>query len=269
MQIAIRDGRDFTAMDREEQPLVAIVNEAFVRQLLPGQNPLGTRIDWIRRDEPHKWMTIVGVVADVKHSGLNGPVDPAVYAPFAQNDEAWRRWTTLVVRTRTPVATVVENVKKQVWSLDTQIPVSDIQSLGDLMALSLAQQRFNVLLLGSFAGLALLLAAVGIYGMMAYRVTQRTHEIGVYVALGAGRTDVLQLIMSDGARLAGIGIVAGLLGAVAITRVMATLLFEVKPTDPVVFGVVAVLLAVVALVACYLPARRALSVSPTVALRCE
>jgi putative ABC transport system permease protein len=126
-----------------------------------------------------------------------------------------------------------------------------------------------MMLLGAFAGLALLLAAVGIYGMMAYRVTQRTHEIGVYVALGAGRADVLQLIMRDGARLAGIGIVAGLLGAVAITRVMTTLLFEVKPTDPAVFGIVAVLLGAVALIACYIPARRALSVPPTVALRCE
>ncbi len=269
MQIAVRAGRDFSAMDREEQPLVAIVNEAFVRQLLPGQSPLGTRIDWIRRDEPHKWMTIVGVVADVKHSGLNQPVDPAVYAPFAQNDEAWRTWTTLTIRTRSPLATLVENVKEQVWSLDSQIPVSDIQTMDDLMALSLAQERFNVMLLGAFAGLALLLAAVGIYGMMAYRVTQRTHEIGVYVALGAGRSDVLRLIMRDGARLAGIGIIAGLIGALAITRVMTTLLFEVKPTDPVVFGVVAVLLGAVALLACYLPARRALNVPPTVALRCE
>ena len=163
-------------------------------------------------------------------------------------------------RTRSPLATLVENVKQQVWSLDSQIPVSDIQTMDDLMAMSLAQERFNVMLLGAFAGLALLLAAVGIYGMMAYRVTQRTHEIGVYVALGAGRADVLRLIMRDGARLAGIGIIAGLLGAVAITRVMTALLFEVKPTDPVVFSVVAVLLASVALVACYLPARRALSI---------
>ena len=269
MQIPICAGRDFSAMDREDQPLVAIVNQAFVRQLLPGQNPLGTRIDWIRRDEPHKWMTIVGVVADVKHSGLNLPVDPAVYAPFAQNEEPWRTWTTLVIRTRSPIAGVIENVKKQVWSLDSQVPVSDIQSMDDLMALSLAQQRFNMMLLGAFAGLALLLAAVGIYGMMAYRVTQRTHEIGVYVALGAGRTHVLRLIMRDGARLATCGIVAGLIGAMVITRVMTTLLFEVKPTDPVVFSLVAVLLAAVALVACYVPARRALSVPPTVALRCE
>ncbi len=152
-------------------------------------------------DEPHKWKTIVGVVADVKHSGLNELVDPAVYAPFAQNDEAWRTWTTLTIRTGSPLTTLVENVKKQVWSLDCQVPVSDIQSMDDLMALLLAQQRFNVMLLGAFAGLALL--------------------------------------------------------------------FEVTSTDPVVFSLVAVLLTAVALVACYLPARRALNVSPTVALRDE
>jgi predicted permease len=269
MQIAIHAGRDFTAMDREEQPLVAIVNETFVRQLLPGQNPLGTRIDWIRRDEPHKWMTIVGVAADVKHSGLNQAVDPAVYAPYAQNDEAWRTWTTLVIRTRSPLATLTENVKKQVWSLDSQVPVSDIQTMDDLMALSLAQERFNLMLLATFAGLALVLAAVGIYGMMAYRVSQRTHEIGVYVALGAQRADVLRLIMRDAAILAGIGICVGVAGAFAVTRLMTSLLFEVTPTDPEVFGAVVLVLAFVALAACCIPARRALNVAPTVALRCE
>lgn len=269
MQIPLRAGRELTDMDREGQPLVAVVNEQFARRFFPDGDGLGARIDWARRQGPHKWMTIVGVVADVKHSGLNLPVDPAIYAPYAQSDQAWRRWMTLVVRTEQPSSQTVETVKKQVWSLDSQIPVSDIQSMDDLMARSLAQQRFNVILLGAFAGLALLLAAVGIYGMMAYRVTQRTHEIGVYVALGAGRKDVLRLIMRDGARLAAIGIIAGLLGAVAITRVMTTLLFEVKPTDPVVFSLVAVLLGAVALIACYIPARRALSVPPTVALRCE
>jgi len=269
MQIGIRAGRDFTAADREEQPLVAIVNETFVRQLLPGQNPIGARIDWIRRDEPHKWMTIVGVVADVKHSGLNQPVDPAMYAPFTQNDEAWRTWTTLVVRTQLPTPALIETVKKQVWSLDNQIPVSDIQSMDDLMALSMAQQRFNMVLLGAFAMLALLLAAVGIYGMMAYRVSQRTHEIGIYVALGAQRADILRLIMRHGARLAAIGIAVGICGGAALTRLMTSLLFEVKPTDPTIFIGVAVLLAAVALAACYIPARRALRVSPTVALRCE
>src|SRR6516225_2758310 len=251
MQIPIRAGRDFQPTDREGEPLVAIVNEAFVRQYLADQNPIGSRIDWIRRD------------------GLNQPVDPAVYAPFSQNDEAWRRFMTLVIKTEGPVAGLAEDVKKQVWSLDSQIPVSDVQSMDDLMAVSVAQERFNMLLLGIFAVLALTLAGVGIYGMIAYRVNQRTHDIGVYIALGAQHRDVLRLIMKDGIKLTLLGIVLGLAGAVALTRLMASLLFEVKPTDPATLIGVAFVLAAAALLACYIPARRALSIQPIIALRCE
>jgi putative ABC transport system permease protein len=269
MQIPIRNGRDFSAMDREGQPRVAIVNEEFVRQLLPGQNAIGTRIDWTRSSDPHEWMTIIGVAGDVKHSGLNQPVDPAVYAPFSQNDEAWRKFMTLVIRSRVPEASLVEDVKKQVWSLDSQIPVSGIQSMDDLLAVSVAQQRFNMLLLGSFAALAVALAGVGIYGMVAYRVTQRTQEIGVYIALGAQHRDVLRLVMKDGVKLGLLGIVLGLAGAVALTRVMVSVLFEVKPTDPATLIGVTLLLAAVAMLACYIPARRALSMHPMTALRRE
>jgi putative ABC transport system permease protein len=269
MQIPIPSGRDFRAMDREQQPRVAIVNEAFVRQLLPGQNPIGTRIDWARSDEPHEWMTIIGVAGDVKHSGLNQPVDPAVYAPFSQNDEAWRNFMTLVIRTRVPVAGLVEDVKKQVWTLDSQIPVSGIQSMDDLLAVSVAQERFNMLLLGSFAALAVTLAGVGIYGMVAYRVNQRTHEIGVYMALGAQHRDVLRLVMKDVVKLGLLGIVLGLAGAIALTRVMVSLLFEVNPADPATLIGVALLLAAVAMLACYIPARRALRIHPMTALRRE
>ena len=269
MQIPIREGRDFSATDREGQPLVAIVNEAFVRQLLSGQSPIGTRIDWIRPNEPHQWMTIVGVAGDVKHFGLNQPVDPAVYTPFSQNDEAWRKWMTLVIRSRVPAGALVEDVKKQVWSLDSQIPVSSIQSMDDLLAVSIAQERFNMLLLGIFAALAVALAGVGIYGMVAYRVNQRTREIGVYIALGAQHRDVLRLVMKDGARLALLGIGLGVAGAIALTRVMVSLLFEVNPTDPATLVGVALLLAAVALLACYIPARRALNIHPMSALRCE
>jgi putative ABC transport system permease protein len=268
MQIPIRVGHDFSAMDREGQPRVAIVNEAFVRQLLPGQNPIGLRIDWARSN-PHEWMTIIGVAGDVKHSGLNQPVDPAVYAPFSQNDEAWRKFMTLVIRTRVPVAGLVEDVKKQVWNLDSQIALSSIQSMDDLLAVSVAQQRFNMLLLGSFAVLAVALAGVGIYGMVAYRVNQRTHEIGIYMALGAQHRDVLRLVMKDGVKLSLLGIVLGLAGAIALTRVMVSVLFEVKPTDPATLIGVALLLAAVAILACYIPARRALSIHPVTALRRE
>jgi len=268
MQIPLRAGRDFSAMDREQQPRVAIVNEAFVRQLLPDQNPIGARIDWAR-NETREWMTIIGVAGDVKHFGLNQPVDPAVYSPFSQNDEAWRKWMTLVIRTRAPVAGLVEDVKKQVWSMDSQIPVSSIQSMDDLLAVSVAPQRFNMLLLGIFAVLAVALAGVGIYGMVAYRVNQRTREIGVYIALGAQHRDVLRLVMKDGVKLGLLGIVLGLGGAIALTRVMVSLLFQVKPTDPATLIGVAVLLAAVAMLACYIPARRALSIDPMTALRRE
>ena len=269
MQIPIRGGRDFSAIDREGQPRVAIVNETFVRQLVPGQNPIGIRIDWARSNEPHEWMTIIGVAGDVKHSGLNQPVDPAVYAPFSQNDEAWRKFMTLVIRTRVPVAGLVEDVKRQVWSLDSQIPVSGIQSMDDLLVVSVAQQRFNMLLLGSFAVLAVALAGVGIYGMVAYRVNQRTHEIGVHIALGAQHRDVLRLVMKDGVKLGLLGIVLGLAGAMALTRVMVSLLFEVEPTDPATLIGVALLLGAVAMLACYVPARRALGIHPMTALRRE
>ena len=269
MQIPLGAGRGFSAMDREGQPRVAIVNETFARQLLPGQNPIGSRINWARADDPNDWMTIVGVAGDVKHDGLNQPVDPALYSPFSQNDEAWRKWMTLVIRTRVPEAELVEDVKKQVWSMDSQIPVSSIQTMDDLLAVSVAEQRFNMLLLVSFATLAVVLAGVGIYGMVAYRVNQRTHEIGVYMALGAQHRDVLRLVMKDGVKLGLLGIGFGLAGAIALTRLMVSVLFEVKPGDPATLIGVALLLAAVAMLACYIPARRAVSIHPMTALRRE
>ncbi|MGB6666803.1 MAG: ABC transporter permease [Candidatus Acidiferrum sp.] len=269
MQIPVRAGRGFTDMDRQGQPLVAVVNETFVEKFFPHEDPLDARIDWGRSKSPHQWMTVIGVVQDVKYWGLDQPADPAVYAPFSQSDEAWRRWMTLAIRTPGPSNTLVDEVKQQVWSLDRQIPVSDIQSMNSLMAESLAQQRFNMLLLGIFAALALVLSAVGIYGLMAYAVSQRTHEIGVRVAVGAQQRDVLRLIVGDGAKLAFFGIAIGIVAAFALTRLMASLLFEVAPTDPETFAVVAVLLAAVALMACYIPARRATRVDPMVALRYE
>jgi putative ABC transport system permease protein len=269
MHIPLRAGRDFTPADREGQPLVAVVNEEFVKEFFPHQNPIGARMDWSRREGPHEWMTIIGVVGDVKHSGLNLPIDPAIYAPYAQSDEAWRRWSSLVVRSPQSSAGLVEAVKKQVWSVDGQIPVSDIQSMDSLLAVSVASQRFNMVLLGIFAVLALILAAVGIYGLTAYAVSQRTHEIGIRVAVGARQRDVLELVLREGAKLALLGIAIGTAAAFALTRLMASLLFDVKPTDPVTFGGVAVFLGLVALAACYLPARRATRVDPMVALRYE
>jgi len=269
MQIPLRAGRDFIPLDLEGQPLVAIVNEEMVREFFPYEKPIGSRIRWAGETEPPQWMIVIGVVGDVKHSGLNQPTDPAVYTPFSQSDEAWRRFMTLAIRTRDASSGLVEEVKRQIWSLDSQIPVGDVHTMDELMAVSLAQQRFNMLLLGLFAALALILAAVGIYGAMAYAVNQRRHEIGIRTALGAQRSDVLRLVLRDGAEIAFFGIAFGIAGALALTRLMASLLFEVKPTDPATFAGVAILLALVALAACYIPARRALRVDPMVTLRYE
>jgi predicted permease len=271
MQIPILAGRGLTEMDRENHPLVAVVSEELARRFFANENPLGARIDFARTNEPHQWMTIVGVARDVKHGNLNEPPEATMYAPFAQSDEPWRRWMSLVVRRRDIAATsgIIAEIKQQVWAIDNQIPVSEIRSMEDWMSVSLARQRFNMLLLGLFAGLAMLLAAVGIYGTMAYRVSQRTNEIGIHMALGAQPADVLRRILGDGARLALAGIVVGILGAAAVTRVMASLLFEVTPTDPATFAITTLLLATTALLACYIPARRAMRVDPMVALRYE
>ena len=269
MQIRLRAGREFTPLDREGQPLVAIVNEEMVREFFPHEDPIGVRIRWAGDTGLPRWMTVIGVVGDVKHSGLNQPTDPAVYTPFSQSDEAWRRFMTLAIRARNASPGLVEEVKRQIWSLDGQIPVGDVHAMDELIAVSLAQQRFNMLLLGLFAALALILAAVGIYGAMAYAANQRTHEIGIRTALGAQRRDVLRLVMRDGARIALFGIASGIAGALALTHLMASLLFEVKPTDPATFAGVAILLAFIVLAACYIPARRAMRVDPMVALRYE
>ena len=175
----------------------------------------------------------------------------------------------LAIRTRGTSAEFIEEVKKRVWSVDSQIPVSEVHTMEDLISVSLAQQRFNMLLLGLFAALALILATVGIYGTMAYRVGQRMHEIGIHIALGAQRGDVLRLVLSDGAKLAFFGVAIGIAGAIVLSRVMKSLLFEVKPTDPTTFSLVTILLAIVALAACYVPARRAMRFDPMVALRYE
>ena len=269
MQIPLRAGRDFTEMDRERQPLVAVVNEKLARQYFPHDNPVGARIRWARDPGPPRWMTIIGVASDVKQSGLNQPVDPAVYTPFVQSDEVWRHWMTLVIRTDNSSSGLVEQVKALVWNVDRQIPVSDVRTMDQLMAVSLGQQRFNMVLLGAFAALALILAGVGIYGVMGYTASQRTHEIGIRMALGGQRRDVLRLILFEGATLTFVGILIGIVGALGLSRLMASLLFELKPTDPGILAAVAIFLAVVALAACYLPARRAMRTDPMVALRNE
>jgi putative ABC transport system permease protein len=269
MHISLRAGRTLTDVDREDQPLVAVINEALARQFFARQNPIGQRIQWARDSGPPRWMTIVGVVADIKQYSLAQPAYPAVFTPFAQSNEDWRRWMSVVVRAPGDSAGVVPAIKRQIWSLDSQIPLNRIESMDELLELSLAEHRFNMFLLGLFAGLAMILAAVGIYGVVSYSVSRRTHEIGVRMAVGARRSDVLKLVLAHGARLAAAGLAAGILGAFALTRLMTSLLFGVTSSDPATFAAMIILMAAVALLACYLPARRAMRVDPIKAVRYE
>jgi putative ABC transport system permease protein len=268
MQVPLLRGRNFGPQDfADKAPLVGIANEAMVRQYFQNEEPLGKRVRWARDPEVH-WMTIIGVVGDVKHFGLDLPEQPGFYSPYTQADP-WKRWMTLVVRTQSDPAAMAQAVKQQIWKVDSQLPVTRVETMSEVAAESFTARRFNMLLLSIFATLALVLAAVGIYGVMSYAVTQRTQEIGIRMALGARTIDVLKLIISNGLTLILIGVGIGLVGAVALTRLLTTLLFGVTPTDSLTFVAVSAVLILVALLACYLPARRATKVDPLVALRYE
>jgi putative ABC transport system permease protein len=268
MQIPLRAGRDFGPQDLvDKAPLVGIANEAMVRQYFPHEDPLGKRIRWARDPEVH-WITIIGVVGDVKHFALDLAEQPGLYSPYTQA-APWKRWMTVVARTQSDPVSMAQIVKQQIWKIDSQLPVTKVQTMSEVAAASFAGRRLNMSLLAIFAALALVLAAVGIYGVMSYSVTQRTQEIGIRMALGARAADVLKLIIKNGMTLILIGVCIGLGGAVALTRLLTTLLFGVAPTDTVTFIAVSLVLIVVALLACYIPARRATKVDPLVALRYE
>ena len=269
MQIPLRFGRDFTAQDHEGSQLVGIVNQAAVRKFFPKENPVGQRIRWAREPGDFKWITIVGVAGDVHHFGLDEDEDSAIYTLYSQSFQPWKRWMTVVIRTQQEPATLMKVAKNVVWSVDGDIPISKIQTMSAVMASSMDERQFNMLLLALFAALALALAAVGVYGLTSYAVTQRTHEIGVRMALGAEARHVLALVLGEGLRLMLIGTAIGITAAVALTRLMSTMLFAVRPTDVTTYATVAGLLGLVSFAASYLPARRAATVDPMVALRDE
>jgi putative ABC transport system permease protein len=255
--------------DRERAPLVGVVNESMVRQFFQHSEAIGARIHWAREEGPPKWITIVGVVGDVKQFGLDHEEDPAIYTPFAQETEPWRRWMVLVLRTQEKQSELVKAAKNIIWSVDSQIPVTAVSTMVESMSTSMAERRFNMLLLGVFAALGLTLAGVGIYGLISYSVTRRTHEIGVRMALGAGRAHVLKLIIGEGIFVTFLGQAIGIGAASALTRLMASMLFGVHPIDVVTYIGVAFVLGAVALGASYIPSRRATRVDPMVALRYE
>jgi predicted permease len=262
MGIPLLGGRLLTEQDDGNAPLVALINQTAAQRYWPGQNPLGQRVQ-IGGGAP--WREVVGIVGDVKHQGLDKELNPEVYSAWAQ---AAPRNGNLVVRGKN-VASLVPALRSQVRELDKELPLSNLRLLEEVVERSIAAPRSYTLLLAFFAGIALALAAVGIYGVMAYGVAQRTHEIGVRMALGAQKRDVLKLVVRQGMRLALLGVAIGLVAAWALTRLLKGLLFEVNATDPLTFGVIVLLLASVAWLACWLPARRATKVDPLIALRCE
>jgi len=268
MQIPMRRGRNFGPADFDDKaPRVGIANDELVRQYFQNEDPLGKRIRWAR-DPEINWITIVGVVGDVKHFGLDLPEQPALYTPYTQINP-WKRWMSIAARTQGDSASTVQALKQEIWKVDSQLPVTKLETMSNVAATSFAARRFNMSLLSVFAGLALVLAAIGIYGVMSNAVTQRTQEIGIRLALGARTIDVLKLIIRNGLTLVLIGVAIGLAGAFALTRLMTTLLFGVTPTDGLTMGIVSGVLIFVALLACFIPARRATKVDPLVALRYE
>jgi len=267
MGIELLQGREFGEEDRVDSPRVVVVSETMARRLWPGEDPIGKRIKPGPPDSPLPWRTIIGVVKDVRQFELKA--DPKLQMYYCYVQPAFFVPSYLVVRTDVEPLSLAAAVREAVWGIDKDQPVSNVRTMKEVLSESIARQRFSMLLLGIFALLALVLAAVGIYGVMSYSAAQRTREIGIRMALGAQSRDVLRLAIGQGMRLALVGVAVGLIGALALTRLIESLLFGVSTTDPATFAVITILLVAVALLACYIPARRATRVDPLVALRYE
>ena len=264
MGTAIRQGRAFSARDDRAAPPVAIVNETFARTMWPGQNPLGRRLRFDRPDGP--MLEVVGVAADGKYRQLTESPRPYVFVPFAQRDNIR---VSLLVAHRGDTGGVVAAIRREVKALDPTMPVFDVKTMEQFMGRVMLAPRLSAMLAAPAGILAALIAAIGLYGVMAYSVSRRTREVGIRVAVGAAPADIIKMVMRQGLAMAGVGIAIGLVLALAGTRLIAILLFGVTPTEPVVFVGVPLLLAAVAAVACYVPARRAVRVDPLRALRAE
>ena len=266
MRIPLKRGRLFTDSDRKGAPLVAIVSESCARKKFPHEDPIGKHIQLGGRHNDKEWMTIVGIVGDIRQYGFDRPSNMEAYVPQAQNMDYD---FSVAARTTGDPRLMEQTVRQAFLSADNTQPVFHLRPLEDYIGESLAARRFTLMLLGLFGALALVLAAVGIYGVISYAVSLRTRELGIRMALGAARKDVLRLVLRQGLRIAATGIVLGLIASVMFTRFLTSLLFEVKPVDVMTTVAVLLTLAAVALLANYLPARRASRVDPNDALRCE
>lgn len=263
LRIPVLQGRVFTEQDQLKTAPVIVVNQTLVRRYWPNENPLGKQV---RLLSPDVTASVIGVVGDVRHYSLDEPDLPQIYVAYAQQPHIF---ASLAVRTAGDPLSLANAVREAIWSVDKEQPVWKIRTLEWLLQRSLGPQRFLLQLLGTFSLLALLLASVGIYGVLSYAVTQRTREIGIRAALGATGADILRLVLKQGVKLSLLGLSLGLLAALFLTRLMKGMLFGVHTTDPLTFAGIALLLALVALAACWIPARRAAKVDPLVALRCE
>jgi putative ABC transport system permease protein len=267
MGIPLVRGRTFTAQDGPTAPPVVVINENMARRFWPGEDPVGKRFKYGDDGESGApWMTVVGVVGDMRRTGYDAPVRYETFLPYAQNPSARM---TLVVRTAGDPLALVTTARGAVRAIDPDQPVYAVKSMDQLLSEMVAQRRFSMALLGTFAALALALGLVGVYGVTSYLVAQRTREVGLRIALGANPRRLVRMVVRQGMAVAGAGLAAGIVAAVAVTRLMAGLLYEVSPTDAATLAAVTALLAAATLLANYLPARRAARVDPLTALRSE
>ena len=264
MGIALLRGREFSESDSANAPAVALINDTMAKKYRPNEDPIGKRIK--QASQEASWREIVGIVGSVRHQARAKDPEPEMFVPWNQRPDSA---LNLAIRTSAEPANVVSTLRRVVVAIDPELPVFETRTMEARLSDSVAQPRFRMALLGAFAAIALMMAAVGLYGVMAFAVTQRTQEIGIRMALGARRLDVIRLILRHGMRLAVIGALFGLAGAAALTRVLTNMLFEIKPHDPVAFAGVSLLLLGVSALACWFPARRAARVDPMAAMRCE
>jgi putative ABC transport system permease protein len=271
--IPLLKGRFFSPSDRVEgdkDPMILIINETMAKQYFNNKDPIGSRIQQGEPDPNSPWETIVGVVGDVKYSGLDSGPGPTVYIPY--NENAWVTWSRemyLVVRSDGSAPEIVPAIRAQLARMDSSVPLAQIRTMDELLDESLVQQRFRTWLVSGFAALALLLSAIGLYALISYSVTRRTREIGIRIALGAQRSNVMSMVLREGLQLLTFGLLLGLVGAFSLTRVMRSLLYSTSTTDVLSFMVTSFVLLAVTLLACYTPARRATKVDPMIALRYE